>query len=146
MSHIFDRSVTGESVSVTFSSTLENIDRTCDEVTGFLKQGFKEMAEHFFAINLVMREALTNAVRHGNGLDPGKRVTFLLEIDPHRSIRMVVEDQGDGFDWQRARQRPPNDDDDHGRGLVIMTAYFSSCGYNRKGNRLILEKKLSPLI
>jgi serine/threonine-protein kinase RsbW len=146
MSHIFDRSVTGESVSITFSSTLENIDRTCDEVTGFLQKRFKEMAEHFFAINLVMREALTNAVRHGNGLDPGKRVKFLLEIDQCRFIRMVIEDQGDGFDWQRARQRPPDDSEDHGRGLVIMTAYFSSCGYNRKGNRLILEKKLSPVI
>ena len=146
MSHIFDRSVTGESVSITFSSTLENIDRTCDEVTGFLEQSFKEMAEHFFAINLVMREALTNAVRHGNCLDPGKRVKFFLEIDQHRSIRMVIEDQGDGFDWQRVRRRPPDDSEDHGRGLVIMTAYFSSCGYNRKGNRLILEKKLSPVI
>ena len=146
MSYIFDRFVTEASVTVTFSSTLENIDRTCDEVTGFLKQGFKEMEEHLFAINLVMREALTNAVRHGNRLDPGKQVNFLLEIDQDSSIRMVIEDQGDGFDWQRARQRPPNEDDDHGRGLVIMTAYFSSCGYNRKGNRLILEKRLSPLI
>ncbi|MBI9088646.1 MAG: ATP-binding protein [Desulfobacterium sp.] len=146
MSHIFDHFVTEESVTVTFSSSLENIDRTCDEVGGFLKQGFKEMEEHFFAIKLVMREALTNAVRHGNRLDPGKRVNFFLEIDQARSIRMVIEDQGDGFDWQRARQRPPNEDDDHGRGLVIMTAYFSSCGYNRKGNRLILEKRLSPLI
>ena len=146
MSHIFDRSVTEESVSVTFSSTLENIDRTCDAVDGFLKQGFQEMAEHFFAIHLVMREALTNAVRHGNGLDPGKRVKFFMKIDQDRSIRMEIEDQGEGFDWQRARQRPPDDDEDHGRGLVIMTAYFSSCGYNRKGNRLILEKRLSPVI
>jgi len=146
MSHIFDCSITADSVSVTFSSTLDNVDRICEKVALFLEREFRDMEEHFFAINLVMREALTNAVRHGNRLDPGKIVKFSLRINGKSSIEMVVEDQGDGFDWQKAKNSPPGDDDDHGRGLVIMTSYFSSCGYNRKGNRLVLEKKLYPKI
>lgn len=143
---IFKRSLTEKSISITFSSTLENIDRICQEVSQFLDNGFKNMEKHFFAINLVMREALTNAVRHGNELDPQKKVKFFLKIDQKRAIHMVIEDQGDGFDWHKAKKFPPPDDDEHGRGLAIMTTYFSSCGYNKKGNRLILEKKLPPKI
>ncbi len=145
MACILHRAITDHSISITFSSTLENIDRICEEVARFLNQGFKELAEHFFAIDLVMREALTNAVRHGNDLDPAKEVKFLLKIDQKKHIQIIVEDQGDGFDWQTAKKFPPGDDDDHGRGLAIMTTYFSSCGYNPKGNRLILKKKLSPI-
>jgi len=144
MSHIFDCSITADSVSVTFSSTFDNVDRICEKVAFFLDQGFRDMEEHFFSISLVMREALTNAVRHGNRLDPGKMVKFSLRINDRSSIEMVVEDQGDGFDWQKAKLCPPGEDDDHGRGLVIMTSYFSSFVYNRKGNRLVLQKKLYP--
>ncbi len=144
MPDTYHRTITAQSISITFSSTLENIDRISKEVSGFLNQGFKDLSEHFFAIDLVMREALTNAVRHGNDLDPAKKVKFLLKIDQQKRIQIIVEDQGKGFDWQTAKKFPPGDDDDHGRGLAIMTTYFSSYGYNRKGNRLILEKKLPP--
>ena len=146
MSHIFDCSITADRVSVTFSSTFHNVDRICEKVALFLEQGFRDMEEHFFSVNLVMREALTNAVRHGNRLDPGKIVKFSLRINGKSSIEMVVEDQGDGFDWQKAKSCPPGEDDDHGRGLAIMTSYFSSFGYNKKGNRLVLEKKLHTKI
>jgi serine/threonine-protein kinase RsbW len=145
MPDTFHRRITAQSVTITFSSTLENIDRICGEVSRFLNQNFKELAEHFFAIDLVIREALTNAVRHGNNLDPAKKVKFFLKITKKNHIQIIVEDQGQGFDWQTAKNFPPGDDNDHGRGLAIMTAYFSTCGYNKKGNRLVLEKKLPPI-
>lgn len=145
MPDTFHRTITAHSIAITFSSTLANIDRICGEVSGFLSQDFEDLAEHFFAIDLVIREALTNAVRHGNDLDPAKKVKFLLKISQRKRIQIIVEDQGKGFDWQTAKEFPPGDKDDHGRGLAIMTTYFSSCGYNRKGNRLILEKKLPPV-
>lgn len=144
MSQIFNQTIRPNSLSITFSSTLENIDRICDEVSRFLDRNFKDMEAHLFSINLVIREALTNAVRHGNGLDPEKTVKFFIKIERKKSIRIIVEDQGKGFDWQKAQELPPIANDDHGRGLAIMTTYFSSCCYNKKGNRLVLKKKLTP--
>jgi serine/threonine-protein kinase RsbW len=142
MSQIFNRTIKPDRLSITFSSTLENIDRICDEVSRFLDRDFKGMEAHLFSINLVIREALTNAVRHGNDLNPEKKVKFFLKIEREKEIWIIVEDQGRGFDWQKAWESPPGADDDHGRGLAIMNSYFSSCCYNKKGNRLILKKNL----
>ncbi|MDY0223208.1 MAG: ATP-binding protein [Desulfobacterium sp.] len=144
MSQIFNRTIRPNTLSITFSSTLENIDRICDEVSRFLDRNLKCTEAHLFSINLVIREALTNAVRHGNNLDPEKKVKFFLKIERKKRLRIIVEDQGEGFDWQKARESPPGANDDHGRGLAIMTTYFSSYCYNRKGNRLVLKKKLNP--
>ena len=143
MAQIFNRTIRPNTLSITFSSTLKNIDRICDEVSRFLEQNLKGMEEHLFSINLVIREALTNAVRHGNKLDPGKQVRFFLKIERKKRIKIIVEDQGEGFNWQKARESPTGVNDDHGRGLAIMTNYFSSYCYNKKGNRLVLKKKLT---
>ena len=142
MSKVFNRTIRPNTLSIIFSSTLGNIDRICDEVSRFLDRNLKGMEEHLFPINLVIREALTNAVRHGNRLDPEKKVKFFLKIERKKRIRIIVEDQGEGFDWQKAGESPPMANDDHGRGLAIMANYSSSCCYNRKGNRLVLKKKL----
>lgn len=145
MPRIFNRTIKPNTLSITFSSTLENIDRICDEVSRFLDRNLKGITEeHLFSINLVIREALTNAVRHGNDLDPEKTVKFFLKVARKKCVMIIVEDQGEGFDWQKASESLPGTNDDHGRGLAIMTTYFSSCCYNKKGNRLVLKKKLTP--
>ena len=49
-----------------------------------------------FGIRLALEEALVNAIKHGNGLDPDKtvRVNCLIEDD---LLRVEIEDQGPGF-------------------------------------------------
>jgi serine/threonine-protein kinase RsbW len=47
---------------------------------------------------MALREALANAIKHGNKLNPGKRVYVEIVAEPHAQLRMVVEDEGEGFD------------------------------------------------
>ncbi|HCY84076.1 MAG TPA: ATP-binding protein [Desulfobacteraceae bacterium] len=127
-------------LEIRFSSTMDHIDDVCASVTLFLESKGKLFAPHIFSVNLVLREGLTNAVRHGNRNDPEKMVRMELDIGADNAIRVCVADQGDGFDWQHVKSATLPDEADHGRGVPIMETYFSRCRYNQKGNILYLEK------
>ncbi|GAB6095808.1 hypothetical protein JCM14469_20610 [Desulfatiferula olefinivorans] len=141
----FDVFTGPDSLTIELNSTMENIDRVDALVKTFLAD--RGLARHAFAVRVVMREGLTNSVRHGHKHRPDKLIRFELSLSPERLI-MVIEDQGEGFDWRTVRRDNlrKNDDDaltDHGRGFLIMDDYFDVCAYNEKGNRLILEKNIS---
>lgn len=127
-----------------FSSTMENIDAVCVQTEQYLRSAVAGIEKHLFPIQLVIREGLTNAVRHGNEGDPGKIVRFELSIINKEMIKMMIEDEGKGFDWRGHRNEILDDDREHGRGIIIMGTYFSSCSYNEKGNILFLEKIITP--
>ena len=134
---------TSDSISFVFSSTFDNIDRVCERATRFLQSKLQNISNQLFSINLVVREGLTNAVRHGNASDPEKNVKCLLLIENKKKIKFVIEDQGNGFDWQKQQQVQTDDNKDHGRGFLIIQTYFTRYSYNKKGNILYLEKDIS---
>ena len=142
----FNISRTHDTIEINFSSTMKNVDRACDELMKFCSRFFKNaiLRDNFFGLNLVIREGLTNAVKHGNGLDPEKPVRCFMKIHSQGKIYMEIEDQGDGFDWQEFEEKSFYDVlSDHGRGLVIMRLYCPDHEYNKKGNQLILKKKMN---
>jgi len=82
-------------------------------------------------------EALTNAMVHGNKLDPDKKVRVLLFADKER-WGAVVEDEGEGFGPEDV---PDPDDPDFlfreaGRGILLMDSYTDELAYNPKAGRL----------
>ncbi len=139
---IFEITTSKDNLHIRFSSFPEYIDDACKAVTQFLKSGHKEVVPHLFAIHLVLREGLINAVRHGNKSDPYKLVDFQLKINRGNAICIEIADQGEGFDWKGQQFSGLPEDEDHGRGIPIMKTYFTRYSYNQKGNRLYLEKKI----
>jgi serine/threonine-protein kinase RsbW len=129
---------------IRFSSFMEHIDEVCKTVTRFLESKLEGFAPHLFAIHLVLREGLTNAVRHGNNNDPDKLVDFQLGISREKSILLTIADQGEGFDWKKQKSYRLTGNEDHGRGIHIMETYFTRYSYNQRGNILHLEKTISP--
>jgi serine/threonine-protein kinase RsbW len=102
-----------------------------------------EFSEHeIFAIRLAIEEALVNAIKHGNGSDPTKKVRIEYEITPDE-VRIRIEDEGPGFDpgsvpdptCPEFLERPC------GRGLMLMRYYMSEVGYNKRGNRVEMLKR-----
>jgi serine/threonine-protein kinase RsbW len=51
-----------------------------------------------FEIELVLNEALTNAIQHGSAHDPSKQVQCCVACDHARGMLIVVRDPGPGFD------------------------------------------------
>jgi len=127
-------------IRIEFSSIMSNIDMVDAATREFLSR--MDLGSHAFVICLVMREALTNAVRHGNRSDDSKLVVYHIYLD-NGSIVLDIIDQGDGFIWKDLiSMDAPEPDQESGRGLAIMKNYFSSWFFNEKGNQIILTKKI----
>jgi anti-sigma regulatory factor (Ser/Thr protein kinase) len=94
-----------------------------------------------FAAELLVREALTNAVVHGCRNDPRKRVRCSLRLTGRRLL-IAVEDEGDGFDWRAAAGHPAEIWDCSGRGMEILRIYADHVRYNDRGNVVTMIKRL----
>src|SRR5947209_13562721 len=54
-----------------------------------------------FDVELALREALENAVVHGNQENPERKVHVRCRCQPGKEISIVVTDQGKGFDFEK---------------------------------------------
>ncbi|TVQ99238.1 MAG: STAS domain-containing protein [Desulfovibrionales bacterium] len=122
-------------------STLENVDQAALLAQDFLQERLPK--KDFFHVLLALREALTNAVIHGNKKIP------LKVVDCHISIRkdlleIIVSDQGAGFPWHSRKWELPPPNSVSGRGLEIMRNSFDQIAFNQCGNQVTLRKRLNP--
>ncbi|MCP4591504.1 MAG: ATP-binding protein [bacterium] len=95
-----------------------------------------------FAIKLALEEAITNAVRHGNGADPTKEIMLRYAVSPEKCA-IVVRDEGQGFNPDRVpdcthTERLPLP---YGRGIMLMRAYMDRVAYRRHGSEIYLMKR-----
>jgi anti-sigma B factor antagonist len=90
-----------------------------------------------FAVDLLLREFLNNAIFHGNRSDIHKRVQVGMRIG-RKWLILWIGDEGTGFDWRMMRRDPPGGSAATGRGLLIGTQYAQRMRFNRVGNRVIL--------
>jgi serine/threonine-protein kinase RsbW len=95
-----------------------------------------------FAVELLMREVLTNAVVHGCRTDPDKQIRCCLRIKSGRLL-IAVEDDGEGFDWRAARAHPVDFADCAGRGTGLLRIYANRVRYNAVGNAVTLVRHLA---
>ena len=109
-------------------------------VSGMEQRGFSP--RDVFGVRLALEEALVNAIKHGNRMDPNKSVQVDWTLS-ESGVRVVIEDEGEGFDV--ADVPDPTDDENldkpGGRGIMLMRSFMSVVEYNESGNRLILEKR-----
>jgi serine/threonine-protein kinase RsbW len=99
-------------------------------------------AKDLFGVKLALEEAIVNAIKHGNRMDPAKSVRVRCDLDDER-VQILIEDEGLGFDPNDVPD--PTDDDNlekpSGRGLMLMRAFMTTVEYNAQGNCVLLEKK-----
>ena len=125
-----------EALSISFPATLKNVDRVCEKVKLLSKEnGF---AHASFAIQLLLRELLDNAVLHGNNGDPEKLVKYKMRWDHSNALKITVEDEGDGFDWRGRMEKKVSCRSGSGRGIAIMKQYGKEIRFNRKGNKVAI--------
>lgn len=94
-----------------------------------------------FALKLSLEEAITNAIKHGNSLDPDKHVHIQYRVSPQR-VDVTIEDEGPGFNPAEVPD-PTHDENlevNHGRGILLMRAFMSSVVFNPRGNKVTLTK------
>jgi serine/threonine-protein kinase RsbW len=96
-----------------------------------------------FDIELALREALDNAVVHGNQEDPETKVHVRCRCHPGNEISIVVTDQGKGFDFEKIVGNGIASDpaSQHGRGIQLMKAYMDDVHFARGGSEVRMRKR-----
>ena len=95
-----------------------------------------------FEIELALREALENALVHGNQENPERKVHVRCRCQPGNEISIVVTDQGKGFDFETIVRNGVTSDPDseHGRGIQLMKAYMDDVHFERGGSEVHMRK------
>jgi len=98
-----------------------------------------------FDIELALREALDNAVVHGNQENPETKVHIRFRCHPGNEISIVVTDQGRGFDFEKfignGVTSNSNSVSEHGRGIQLMKAYMDDVHFGRGGSEVHMRKR-----
>ena len=96
-----------------------------------------------FDVELALREALDNAVVHGNQENPKTKVHIRFRCRPGNEISIVVRDQGKGFNFEKFVGSGSTSDpaSEHGRGIQLMKAYMDDVHFERGGSEVHMRKR-----
>jgi serine/threonine-protein kinase RsbW len=102
-------------------SEVKAISPLVDQVTRVIEESRCVLGEEP-AIGLALWEALSNAVLHGNHLDPCKLVRVLCRCELGKGVSVVIKDQGRGFDPDTIPDPSAvgNLEAENGRGIFLM--------------------------
>jgi len=107
------------------------------ELVGF--QGNRETLGHH--INLVLTEALVNAIKHANATDPDKEIQVRIKVCD-RELIIRVYDNGKGFDLDLVSgSECPDPFNERGRGIYIIRSLMDSVVYKKANGGNVLEMK-----
>jgi serine/threonine-protein kinase RsbW len=102
-----------------------------DKLIADLREIYSISDEFNHDIWVVLNEAVSNAIKHGNKLDPDKKVSLTSEIREDRYLCFVIKDQGRGFNPEMIPDptHPSRIHNPNGRGIFLMKALSKSVHY-----------------
>ena len=132
---------------LTIASRFENIELVQTVVDDALRErGVPEDSRHW--VGLALREAVANAIKHGNELDPEKRVEITAHVASDELV-LRISDEGAGFDQNEVADplAPENRFRASGRGIFYMKRFMDDVEYGKSasgGTELMLRKRFAP--
>ena len=125
------KTVTEVKKELNLPSILESVDKAASEAEIFARSnGFDNGA--LFAIDMAVREAVANAVKHGNKLDDTKIVEITF-INLNKGLEVIVRDFGEGFEVEEVPDptNPENLLKANGRGVLFMKTFMEEVEWER---------------
>jgi serine/threonine-protein kinase RsbW len=130
---------------LSIDSRFENIELVQVVLNDTLERlGLADDARHW--VDLATREAVANAIKHGNRGETGKRVDIRMSVDGEELI-LSVSDQGEGFNPGEVVDplAPENLLRPNGRGLFYMQSFMDRVEFDAReggGTVVTLRKRL----
>ena len=127
------------------SSRFENIELVLAALGNVCREhGISEDVEHW--IGMAVREAVANAIKHGNKMDPEKKVFVSLD-ESGEQLTIVVGDEGEGFEPEKVADplSPENTLKTSGRGIFYIRSFMDDLSFARGeggGTILTMRKNL----
>ncbi len=120
-----------------YPSVFAHLETIVEETQAFLEAHLPEDDDLVYKIVLLISEAATNAMEHGNQMDESKHVT--VHVQAHSAyVEVEVADEGEGFNPESVAD-PLSEDNlfsDSGRGLFLMEEMADAVEYKDEGRRL----------
>jgi anti-sigma regulatory factor (Ser/Thr protein kinase) len=97
-------------------------------------------------VELALQEALANAVRHGCGGDPTKRVQCFVTHDAAGQVVIVIRDPGTGFDANAVPDPLAGDNvfKPSGRGIYLINRLMDEVHFADEGREIRMRKSAGP--
>ena len=136
--------MTLETTELRFPSRIEAVSEAAAAVSDFLNRlGIDEGIA--FGVDMAVREAVTNAVLHGNKLNEAKVVDLKLRNSPE-AFEIIVHDQGQGFNPSDVPD-PTKEENilkTSGRGIFFMRNFMDAVEWSadpKGGTTVRMTKK-----
>ena len=126
----------------TIGSTRESIGRITDQLLAVAEEAGCDEDE-LTDLSIALREALANAIIHGNESDPGKRVLVRCYTHAELGMLVAIRDEGKGFDPDELPD-PTHAERihlHHGRGVYMMRELMDQVLHRKGGREVVLYKK-----
>lgn len=133
------------------TSNIENIRDIVCSIIKFINESCENVDENdIFDIKVILNELFQNAIKHGNKEDCSKYVRIKVGIVNNSLVYFVIEDEGEGYNCNYVSDRcceisSPTDISElreNGRGILIVKNLCDTIRFNKKGNKVIVLKKL----
>ena len=125
-----------------FSSEVENLNKVSNLLDKILSEHTIN-EDNYGKIHVAVIEGVNNAIKHGNKSDKEKTVSFNCIVEESK-IAFIVEDEGQGFDYQDVPDPtlPENIEKSHGRGLFLMRNLADEVNFFDEGRKVEIIFKL----
>ncbi len=143
--HLLGTGVGENRKQITISSRIEAIDDVVKRAVAYAEQmGFA--ADDIFGIDMAVREAVANAVKHGNELDENKNVDITLE-GTSVGLEITIRDYGRGFSVDDVPDptNPENLLKENGRGILFMQNFVTSVEWHNHPEGGMLVRMVKSL-
>jgi serine/threonine-protein kinase RsbW len=132
-------------IRMSLSSRFENIE-LAQHLCGKLLEGREVPEETRHWLLMALREALANAIKHGNRQDVSKRIHVEMDVIGE-NLQISIRDEGEGFEPSQVDDplAPENRLKTSGRGIFYMKTFMDDVRFRRVeggGMEIVLTKNL----
>jgi len=134
--------VTGETVMMELNSQPESLSAV-EKVVEEIKSKFNVNEDSYGNMLVAVTEAVSNAIYHGNRLDPKKKIVLSYQHNDG-NLSFTITDQGPGFDYYNLPDptAPENLEKECGRGIFLMKHLSDQVIFSENGRVVELFFKI----
>jgi len=126
----------------TLPSDVDIISPFVEQLMRFISR-FRVAGGNDIEIEVALREALVNAIVHGNEEDPNKLVYVKCRCTRDGEVSITVEDEGNGFEHEAVPDptSPDNQLRTNGRGIHLIRTLMDEVDFEEGGSVLHMRKR-----
>lgn len=134
-----------QEISLDFESNIQ-FTEFCALILSFLKKFLKINEDDLFKIDISIREAVNNAIIHGNKNNSQKRVFVKFEWNKKHIVIHVKDENPNKIDFIKIKEKIKKNDilSFQGRGILIIENYMDKVEflYSKNRNEIVMEKMI----